>query len=89
MLTSVSSFFHFYTISSGGAGCKGDCGACRGDGASYFYFEVHSLVSVVMVELWRLYSWVMMLKKRSSVLTQQHMLLWYFPFIHSIGMCRI
>jgi hypothetical protein len=32
---------------------------------------------VVMVQLWRLFSWVVMLKKRSSVLTQQHMVLWY------------
>lgn len=72
MLTSLSSFFRFYTISSVGAavsGCKGDCGACRGDGANYFDCEFHSLVSVVMVELWQLCSWVMMLKKRSSVLT--------------------
>lgn len=85
MLTSLSSFLHFYTISSvpanvgaGVSGCEGDCGACRGGGgANCFDCEGLSRVIVVMVQLWRLFSWVVMLKKRSSVLTQQHMVLWY------------
>ena len=84
MLTSLSSFFHFYTISSvpanvgaGVSSCEGDCGSCRGGGANYFDCEGHSLVSVVMVELWWLCSWVMTLKRRSSVLPQQHVVLWW------------
>lgn len=52
MLTSLSSYFHFYTISSvpayvaaGVSDCEGDCGACQGGGANYFDCEGLSLVS--------------------------------------------
>jgi len=38
--------------------------------------KVLVLSVVVMMELWRFYSLVMMLMKRSSVLTQQHLVLW-------------
>jgi hypothetical protein len=84
MLTSLSSFIHFYTMSSVPAnmdacvsGFEGDCGACRGRGASYFDCEGLSLVSVVMVDLLQLCGWVMILMKRSSVLPQQHLVLWF------------
>lgn len=78
------SFFHFYTVSSvlvnvgaGVSSCDGDCGACQGGGADYFDCEGLVLSVVVTVELWWLCGWVMMLMKQSSVLTQQHMFLWY------------
>ena len=63
-------------MGAGVSGCEGDCGACQGGGANYFDCEGHSLVSVVL-GLWRSCSWVMMLKKQSSVLTQQHVVLWW------------
>jgi len=59
MLTSLSSIFHFYTISSlpayvgaGVSGCEGDCVACRVDGANNFDCEGLSLVSGGNVVLW-------------------------------------
>lgn len=46
MLTSLSCFFQFYTISSvpanvgaGVTGCEDDCGACQGGHANYFDCE--------------------------------------------------